>query len=96
LSELFDVFNRNGIRVRGAEFRVKPVVVAFADAGRGWLIGPRQGTLQYTSGAFPGFDTFRTDIGLGLDLGIAGLYVAKAVSESKEPANFFVRIRNRF
>ena len=95
-SELFDVFNRNGIRVRGAEFRVKPSVVAFADAGRGWLIGSRQGALRYPSGSFPGFDTFRTDVGLGLDLGIAGLYVAKAVSESKEPANFFVRIRNRF
>lgn len=95
-SELFDVFNRNGIRVRGAVFRVRPVAVAFADAGRGWLVGPRAGKLSYRSGQFPGFDTFRTDVGLGLDLGIAGVYVAKAVSESKEPANFFVRIRNRF
>lgn len=96
VSELFDVFNRNGIRVRGAVFRVKPAFVAFTDAGRGWLVGPRQATLQYPSDAFPGFDTFRTDVGLGLDLGLAGLYVAKAVSEAKEPANFFVRIRNRF
>ncbi|MDO8501226.1 MAG: BamA/TamA family outer membrane protein [Gemmatimonadaceae bacterium] len=96
VSELFDVFNRNGIRVRGAVFRVKPAAVAFADAGRGWLVGPRRGTLQYPSGSVPGFDTFRTDVGLGLDLGIAGIYVAKAVSESKEPANFFIRIRNQF
>lgn len=96
VSELFDIFNRNGIRVRGATFRVKPSAVAFVDAGRGWLVGPREGDLQYSSGSLPGFDTWRTDVGLGLDLGIAGMYVAKAVSEAKEPANFFVRIRGRF
>lgn len=96
VSELFDVFNRNGIRVRGAAFRVKPDAVAFVDAGRGWLVGPRQGDLRYPARSFPGFDTFRTDVGVGLDLGIAGLYVAKAVSEPKEPVNFFLRIRNRF
>ena len=95
-SELFDIFNRNRIRVRGAVFRVKPDFVAFADAGRGWLVGPREGSLRYTAGSLPGIDTFRTDIGVGLDLGIAGVYVAKAVSEAKEPANFFVRIRSRF
>lgn len=96
VSELIDLFNRNGIRVRGALFRVRPAAIAFVDAGRGWLVGPRNGTLQYNSGSFPGFDTFRTDVGIGLDLGIAGIYVAKAVSEAKEPANFFVRIRSRF
>jgi hypothetical protein len=96
VSELFDIFNRNGIRVRGASFRVKPTAVAFADAGRGWLVGKRNGDLQYPSGSIPGIDTWRTDVGLGLDLGIAGLYVAKAVSSAKEPANFFVRIHSRF
>jgi hypothetical protein len=96
VSELFDIFNRNGIRVRGATFRVKPSAVAFVDAGRGWLVGHRVGDLQYPSTTIPGFDTWRTDVGLGLDLGIAGMYVAKAVSEAEEPANFFVRIRGRF
>ena len=95
-SELIDMFNRNRIRVRGAAFRVRPSGVLFADAGRGWLLGERDGTLRYPTGTIPSFDTFRTDIGLGIDLGIAGLYVAKAVSASKEPANFFVRINNRF
>jgi hypothetical protein len=96
VSELFDIFNRNGIRVRGATFRVKPTAVAFVDGGRGWLVGSRSGDLTYPSGSFPGFDTWRTDVGLGLDLGIVGMYVAKAVSEAKEPANFFIRIRGRF
>ena len=95
-SELFDIFNRNRIKVRGAVFRVKPDVVAFADAGRGWLLGPREGMLRYTSGSLPGIDTFRTDVGLGLDLGIVGMYVAKAVADTDEPANFFLRINTRF
>lgn len=95
-SELFDVFNRNGIRVRGSVFRIRPTAVVFTDAGRGWLVGKRVGDLQYPSGSVPGFDTFRTDVGAGLDLGLFGVYVAKAVSSSKEPANFFVRIRDRF
>jgi hypothetical protein len=94
-SELFDVFNRNRIRVRGAVFRVKPDVVVFADAGRGWLVGGGRDELRYGSRSLPPFDTFRTDVGIGLDLGIAGMYIAKAVSEAEEPANFFIRIRSR-
>jgi hypothetical protein len=90
------MFNRNGIRVRGAPFTVRPSVVAFVDAGRGWLVGDRFGDLRYPSGALPPFGTYRTDLGVGLDLGVVGLYVAKAVSSPKEPANFFVRIHNRF
>ena len=90
------MFNRNGIRVRGAVFTVHPAAVAFVDAGRGWLVGERQGTLRYPSGSLPPFDTYRADAGVGLDLGVAGIYVAKAVSSTKEPANFFVRIHNRF
>jgi hypothetical protein len=95
VSELFDIFNRNRIRVRGAAFRVKPEVVAFVDAGRGWLVGKREGELKYPAWSLPGFDTYRTDVGVGLDLGIVGVYVAKAVSEAKQPANVFIRIRNR-
>lgn len=94
-SDLIDVFNRNGLRLRGAEFNVRPSIVAFADAGRGWNVGTREGDLTYPSGSIP-FDKYRTDVGLGLDLGVAGIYVAKAVSTPKEPANFFVRIHNRF
>ena len=95
-SDLVDMFNRNGIRLRGAPFTVRPSIVAFVDAGRGWLVGERFGELRYPSGTLPPFGSYRTDLGLGLDLGVAGLYVAKAVSSPKEPANFFVRIHNRF
>jgi outer membrane protein assembly factor BamA len=74
-----------------------PQWVAFADAGRGWLVGDRQGSLQYPSSTVvPALGTFRTDVGLGLDLRVIGFFVAKAVSDRNEPANFFVRVRHRF
>ncbi|HMI55490.1 MAG TPA: BamA/TamA family outer membrane protein [Gemmatimonadaceae bacterium] len=95
-SRLFDFLNARPIRLRGIGFTVKPTAVAFVDAGRGWLVGQPSGTLQYSSRSFPRFGTFRTDVGLGLDLGIIGIYAAKAVSSSKEPANVFLRLHRRF
>jgi hypothetical protein len=70
--------------------------VVFFDAGRGWLVGPRSGDLQYGRGSLPALSTFRTDVGAGLDFDLIGFFVAKAVSDSKIPANFFVRLRHRF
>jgi len=72
------------------------VWVLFADAGRGWLVGAPQGTLQYERGRFPSIGTFRTDVGLGIEFDPVGVYVAKSVSEAKQPANVFVRVRRRF
>jgi hypothetical protein len=95
-SSFFDFLNSRPIRLRGIGFTVQPTAVAFVDAGRGWLVGPPSGTLQYSSRSVPRFGTFRTDVGLGLDLGILGVYVAKAVSSSKEPANVFLRVRRQF
>jgi len=70
--------------------------VVFTDAGRGWLVGDRLGDLQYPRDQLPAFSTFKTDIGLGFDAGLIGLFVAKSVSDSKEPPNFFVRVGKRF
>jgi outer membrane protein assembly factor BamA len=95
-SSLLDFLNSRPIRLRGVGFTVQPTAVAFVDAGRGWLVGPPLGTLQYSSHSLPRFGTFRTDVGLGLDLGIVGIYVAKAVSSAKEPANVFLRLHRRF
>jgi Omp85 superfamily domain len=95
-SSLLDFLNSRPIRLRGIGFTVQPTAVAFVDAGRGWLVGTPSGTLQYSSRSFPRFGTFRTDVGLGLDLGIFGVYVAKAVSSAKEPANVFLRVHRRF
>lgn len=70
--------------------------VVFTDAGRGWLVGDRVGDLQYPKDQLPGLSTFKTDIGVGFDAGLIGLFVAKSVSDSKEPPNFFVRVGKRF
>jgi len=95
-SPILDFLNARPLRLRGIGFTVDPTVVAFVDAGRGWLLGQPSGTLQYRSGSIPRFGTFRTDVGLGLDLGIIGVYAAKAVSDASQPANFFLRVRRRF
>jgi hypothetical protein len=75
--------------------------VLFADAGRGWMLSgsssPDVPGLSYSSGTlFPRLGTFRTDVGVGLDLGAVGVFVAKSVSHTDVPANFFVRLRHRF
>lgn len=95
-AHFLDVMNSRAIRIRGVGLTVQPTAVVFADAGRGWLTGDNPGGLRYGSGSIPSFGSFRTDVGLGLDLGLFGVYVAKAVSDSKEPANVFLRVRRRF
>ena len=95
-SSFLDWLNSRPIRLRGIGFTVRPTAIAFVDAGRGWLVGQPSGTIEYSSHSFPRFGTFRTDVGLGLDLGIFGVYAAKAVSSPKEPANVFLRLHRRF
>ena len=70
--------------------------ILFADAGRGWLVGAREGTVRYPSSRLPPLSTFQTDIGAGLDLGVIAVFVAKALSDADEPLNVFVRVRHRF
>ena len=72
------------------------VWVIFADAGRGWLVGAPSDSLTYGRNELPQLSTFKTDLGVGLDFDVLGLYVAKAMSAPRQPANFFVRIKHRF
>jgi hypothetical protein len=95
-AHFLDVMNSRAVRIRGVGLTVRPTAVIFADAGRGWLVGDNVAGLRYSSGSIPSFGSFRKDVGLGLDLGLFGVYAAKAVSDSKEPANVFVRVRRRF
>jgi hypothetical protein len=81
---------------RGGSWHHRAQWVVFTDAGRGWLVGPRSGDMQYPKDRLPSLSTFKTDIGLGFDTGLIGLYIAKSVSDSKEPPNFFVRVGRRF
>jgi len=86
-------------------FRTSGSWVLFADAGRGWLVGDEEDEgkpLTYEKNYYPSLSTFRTDVGLGLELGDFlgsgefGLYAAKALSSPGEKVNFFVRLRHRF
>lgn len=70
--------------------------VIFADAGRGWLVGSPDGKQSFGKNEIPKLSSFQTDVGLGIVLDDLGLYVAKAVSQSQAPVNFFVRLRPRF
>ena len=71
--------------------------VMFFDAGRGWMVGQSTGDdLTYPKDELPPMDTFRTDVGLGLDFGGLGVYAAKSLSRSEEPVNFFLRLQRRF
>ena len=94
-SELFGLLDQERRRRRFGWGRSAEWVV-FADVGRGWLVGPRAGTLQYGSGSLPDLRTFRADLGLGLRLDDLGLYIAKSVTDPRTPLNFFARLQPRF
>jgi hypothetical protein len=81
---------------RRTKFRADGAWVFFADAGRGWLVNAPGSPLNYERSELPPLSTYRTDLGLGLDLDRFGMYLAKALSTPTEPLNFFVRIRHRF
>ncbi|MGZ8412981.1 MAG: hypothetical protein ACXW61_06690 [Gemmatirosa sp.] len=92
-------------RVRRRAWRTDLSWVVFADAGRGWLVGPRDaGESVYPRGSLPPIGSFLADVGAGIDfghsrandLGSFGIYVAKAVTRPSPGANVFVRIRRRF
>jgi hypothetical protein len=76
--------------------------VAFADAGRGWLVGAPPAALAgadelWTSrGSLPALSSFRADVGVGLDLGVLGVFVAKSVSGPGQGPNLYIRLRDRF
>ena len=52
--------------------------------------------LQYGRRDFPPLSTYRTDLGAGLDFGLIGIYMAKALSVPQEQLNVFLRVRHRF
>ena len=83
-SRPFDVFNLPALRLRSVGFTANPVGVVFIDAGKGWR----------TTMPWPA--SYRADVGAGLDLGLLGVYVAKAVTDTGDPLRLFVRIRRRF
>lgn len=70
--------------------------VVFVNSGRGWLVGPQDEGLTYPSGRLPFFEGFRSDAGVGLDLGIIGVYVAHPLNGANRTPRTFVRLGRRF
>jgi len=73
--------------LRGAD------IVVLADAGQAWLVGTGPGRLP--SDRLPTLGSWLADLGLGIDWGGLGMYVAKAVTAG-EPLRFTLRLDHRF
>jgi hypothetical protein len=69
--------------------------VLFADAGRGWTVGDGDAAIRQDRG-IPPLSSFRSSLGLGVDFGGLGFYLAKSVTTGAEPVNFLVRLGRRF
>jgi hypothetical protein len=70
-----------------------PDLVVFGDAGQAWLVGDGPGRIP--SDRLPTIGSWLGDLGLGMDWGGFGIYVAKAVTSS-EPLRLTVRLDHRF
>jgi hypothetical protein len=70
-----------------------PDLVVFGDGGQAWLVGSGPGRLP--SDRLPTIGSWLADLGLGMDWGGFGVYVAKAVT-SGEPLRLSVRLDHRF
>jgi len=71
-----------------------PDLVVFADAGNAWLVGTAPGSIP--AGKLPALGTFRADLGLGLDFGPLGFYLAKPLQHGMNDVTFSVRMGRRF
>lgn len=75
---------------------VTPSWVVYAEAGRGWP-APDSPTADLEADAgMPPFKSFRTTVGMGIDFGSLGVYLAKAAGNSEEAANVIIRLGRRF
>jgi hypothetical protein len=70
-----------------------PDFVVFGDAGQAWLVGTGPG--RVSSGRLPGLDSWQADLGLGVDWGGFGVYLAKAVTAG-QPVRLTARLEHRF
>jgi len=73
--------------LRGAD------LVVLAEAGQAWLLGSGPGRLP--ADRLPTLGSWLADLGLGIDVGGLGLYVAKAVTAG-ERLRFTLRLDHRF
>jgi hypothetical protein len=70
--------------------------VLFTDVGRGWLSHEYVNGVAQSGPAFPSLGSFKSDVGIGLDAEVLGIFIAKSLTDSNHPVNFLVRLRHRF
>jgi hypothetical protein len=68
-------------------------LVFLGDVGKAWLAGDGPG--QVPVDRIPSLDEWKADVGIGLDAGEIGAYLAKGLSGG-EPIKFLVRLQRRF
>jgi len=68
-------------------------LVFFADAGKAWLSGDGPGRVP--DNRVPNFDEWDADVGVGIDAGGIGAYLAKALT-GDEPVRIILRLQRRF
>ncbi len=75
-----------------------PDLVVFADAGRAWSVSRNGSTGPdvIPSDRLPSLSTYKTDVGLGLDFGPLGFYLARPLEHSDRSVTFTVRMGRRF
>ncbi len=71
-----------------------PDLVVFADAGYAWLVGNGPGRIP--SGKLPALGAYKADVGLGLDFGPLGFYLAKPLGKGASDVTFSARMGRRF
>jgi hypothetical protein len=68
-------------------------LVFLGDAGKAWLAGDGPG--QVPVNRIPSLDEWKGDVGVGLDAGEVGVYLAKSLG-GHEPVRLIVRLQRRF
>ena len=68
-------------------------LVFFTDMGMAWLSGDGPGRVP--NDRLPSLDLWKADVGVGLDLGGLGVYLAKALTDG-EPVRLTARLEHRF
>ena len=90
-----------GYRMRGGDSGVpgrfvgleEADLVFLTDAGNAWLAGDGPG--QVAPNRIPSFSEWKADVGVGLDAGEIGAYLAKSLTQG-EPVRFLERLQRRF
>lgn len=68
-------------------------LVVFLDAGKGWLSGDGPGRVP--DDRIPSLNEWKADIGVGLDAGGVGVYLARALTDG-QPVRVSLRLKRRF